>query len=216
MKKLIIVVLMTLTLAACGQPGATSKAVYLLVDTSGTYTQQLDKAQSIVNYLLGTLDCGDSMAVARIDSGSFTEKDIVATATFDERPSMADDQKRLFKKKMDSFVADVKRGSAHTDVTGAVLQAAEYLKETGAGEKYLLVFSDMAEDLAKGQIRNFKLPLKGIHVVALNVTKLRSDNIDPRDYLKRLSHWKKRVVKGGGDWRVVNDFDRMDNLLALQ
>jgi len=216
MKKLIITVIMALTLSACGQPGATSKAVYLLVDTSGTYTQQLDKAQSIVNYLLGTLDCGDSMAVARIDSGSFTEKDIVATATFDERPSMADDQKRLFKKEMDRFVSNVNRGSAHTDVTGAVLQAAEYLKETGAGEKYLLVFSDMAEDLAKGQIRNFKLPLKGIHVVALNVTKLRSDNIDPRDYLKRLSHWKKRVVKGGGDWRVVNDFDRMDNLLALQ
>ena len=216
MKKLMLVMLMTLTLAACGQPRPTSRAVYLLVDTSGTYTEELGKAQSILNYLLATLDCGDSVAVARIDSGSFTEKDVVATATFDERPSMADDQKRLFKRKMDSFVANVKRGSAHTDITGAILQAAEFLNETGAGEKYVLVFSDMAEDLAKGQIRNFPLPLKGIHVVALNVTKLHSDNIDPRDYLNRLGTWKKRVVDGGGDWRVVNDFDRLDNLIALQ
>lgn len=216
MKTIIVTVIMSLALAACSQPEADTKAVYLLVDTSGTYTQHLGKAQSIVNYLLGTLNSGDSIAVARIDSGSFTEKNIVATATFDGRPSVADNQKRLFKQKMDRFVSSVKTGSAHTDVTGAILQAAEFLKETGAGEKYVLVFSDMAEDLAKGQIRNFPLPLKGIHVEALNVTKLRSDNVDPRDYLKRLSHWKKRVVNGGGDWRVVNDFDRLDNLLAMR
>ena len=216
MKKLILTAIMSLALVACSQPRSDTRAVYLLVDTSGTYTQHLGKAQSIVNYLLATLNSGDSIAVARIDSGSFTEKNIVATATFDDRPSVADNQKRLLKQKMDSFVSSVKTGSAHTDVTGAILQAAEFLKETGAGEKYVLVFSDMAEDLAKGQIRNFPLPLKGIHVEALNVTKLRSDNIDPRDYLKRLKHWKKRVVNGGGDWRVVNYFDRLDNLLAMR
>ncbi|MCK4910269.1 MAG: hypothetical protein KAR83_01440, partial [Thermodesulfovibrionales bacterium] len=61
--------LISQTLFGCSQ-GGTSRAtgVYMLFDTSGTYTQELDKAQSIINYLLGTLAPGDSLAVARIDS----------------------------------------------------------------------------------------------------------------------------------------------------
>ncbi len=214
MKQRLTVFMTILMLAACGQPNANNTAVYLLLDTSGTYTEELDKAQTIVNYLLGTLNSGDSLAVARIDSGSFSEKDVVSRVTFDDRPSMANDQKRLFKNDMDRFVKTVEQGSAHTDITGAILQAVEYLNETGAGERYVLVFSDLEEDLQKGHIRDFPIAMDGIHVVALNVTKLRSDNIDPRDYLNRLENWQQRVVEGGGDWRVVNDFDRLDSLLA--
>jgi hypothetical protein len=190
--------------------------VYLLIDTSGTYSEELAKAQAILNYLLVIMESGDSIAAARIDSGSFSEKDIIAKITFDPRPSMASSQKRLFKNKMDEFVDSIKRGSAYTDITGGVIQAAEYLDETGAGEKYILVFSDLEEDLKKGHIRNFPITLSGIHVVALNVTKLRTDNIDPRDYLKRLTAWQQRVIDGGGDWRVVNDFDRLDTLIAAR
>lgn len=216
MKKLIISLLCTVVLAACSQSTPKNRAVYLLIDTSGTYTEELTKAQGILNYLLATLESGDSIAVARIDSGSFSEKDVIAKVTFDERPSVANDQKRLFKNDMDQFVEQVTKGSAHTDITGAILQSVEYLNETGAGEKYVLVFSDLEEDLQKGQIRDFPIAMDGIHVVALNVTKLRSDNIDPRDYLKRLDHWQQRVVEGGGDWRVVNDFDRLDTLIAIR
>ncbi|MGD8729762.1 MAG: VWA domain-containing protein, partial [Gemmatimonadota bacterium] len=60
--------------------------VFLLLDTSGTYSQELEGARTVVNYLLGTLDPGDSFGVARIDSGSFSEKDILLRMTFDERP----------------------------------------------------------------------------------------------------------------------------------
>ena len=134
------------------------------------------------NYLLATLDSGDSIAIARIDSGSFSEKDIIAKVTFDDRPSTANQQKRMFKDKIDEFVNNTKRGSRHTDITGGMLQASEYLDETGAGERYVLIFSDLEEDLQKGHIRDFPISLPDIHVVALNVTKLRSDNIDPRDY----------------------------------
>lgn len=201
--KLSITLLLTCVLVACSQKTPTSRAVFLLIDTSGTYAEELSKAQAILNYLLATLDSGDSIAVARIDSGSFSEKDIIAKMTFDLRPSMANNQKRQFKGKMDQFVDKIKRGSAHTDITGGVLQAAEYLNETGAGEKYILVFSDLEEDLKKGHIRDFPITLSGIHVVALNVTKLRTDNIDPRDYLNRLAAWQRRVIDGGGDWRVV-------------
>jgi plasmid stabilization system protein ParE len=214
MKSVILTVIISFTLAACSQPQSRARAVYLLMDTSGTYTAEMDKAQKIINYLLATLDSGDSIAIARIDSGSFSERDIIARATFDSRPSTANQQKRQIKDKIDAFVANTQKGSRHTDITGGVIQASEYLLETGAGEKYVLIFSDLEEDLQKGHIRDFPISLPDIHVVALNVTKLRSDNIDPRDYMERLDLWEKRVTQAGGDWAIINDLERMDHLIA--
>ncbi len=208
--------LITLTLCAgliaCAEKAPGSKAVYLLIDTSGTYTQELDKAQKIGNYLLGSLNSGDSLAMARIDSGSFSEKDIISKVTFDMRPSMATTQKHQFKRQLDAFVETAKP-SAHTDISGAMLQAAEFLNETSAKKKYILIFSDLEEDLVEGHIRDFTIPLVQIRIIALNVTKLRSDNIDPRDYLNRLDDWEKRVYEGGGMWKVVNDLERLNELL---
>ena len=62
-------------------------------------------------------------------------------------------------------------------------------------------------------MREFELELGGFEVIALNVTKLRSDNIDPREYLGRLESWQGRVEKAGGEWRVINDLDGLDGLL---
>ena len=59
------------------------------------------------------------------------------------------------------------------------------------------------------------MPLSGYKVIALNVTKLRADNIDPRRYLDRVAGWKQRVEEGGGEWKVVNDLERLESLLAL-
>ncbi len=200
-------------LSACSDTTSHSRAVYMLIDTSGTYTQEIRKANSIINYLLGNLGPGDSLAVAKIDSGSFSEKDIVAKVTFDSRPSYTNAQKRAFRLKIDEFIKSVK-SSGHTDITGGVLQAIEFLNETGAGKRMILIFSDLKEDLRKGQVRNFPIEMKGIEVVAINVTKLRSDNIDPREYMKRLEYWKKRVMAGNGSWRVINDLDNMERLLS--
>ena len=215
MKRLLALSLISISLLLSGCPDTTShsQGVYMLLDSSGTYRNEIKRAQAIINYLLGTLQPGDSLAVARIDSGSFSEKDIIAKMTFDRRPSVTNQQKRLFKQKVDDFVAAVK-GSAYTDITGGVLQAAEYLNETGAGRKHVLIFSDLKEELAKGQVRNFPIQLSGCKVVALNVTKLRSDNIDPRDYYKRVEEWKERVEAGGGEWRIVNDLERLESILA--
>ncbi len=204
-------------LTACSnseRPG--NRAVYLLIDISGTYTEELDKAQSVISYLLGALESGDPMAVALIDSGSFTEKDIIAKVTFDSRPSTTNSQKRAFKGQVDTALENIQQGSSHTDVTGGVLQANEYLTETGAEQKYLFVFSDLEEDLKKRQIRDFPVDLPGVQVVALNVTKLRSDNIDPRDYAQRLERWEERVEQGGGSWRVINDLEHLNQLITLR
>ena len=212
MKKYLALILVLLPfLWGCPDTTSHSRGVYMLLDTSGTYKKELKRAEAIINYLLGTLQPGDSMAVARIDSGSFSEKDIVAKMTFDKRPSVANQQKRLFKQKIDDFVKTAK-GSAYTDITGGVLQSVEFLNEAGAGQKYILIFSDLKEELVKGQIRNFPIQVDGCNVVALNVTKLRSDNVDPREYYKRVEDWRARVEAGGGNWRIVNDLERLENI----
>ena len=59
----------------------TNTGIYMLLDTSGTYREELQKAQQIIRYTLSRLDAKDSFAVARIDTASFSEKDIVAKAS---------------------------------------------------------------------------------------------------------------------------------------
>ncbi|HEU4617206.1 MAG TPA: vWA domain-containing protein [Gammaproteobacteria bacterium] len=200
--------------AACGPPSSShNSGVYLLLDTSGTYSQELDKAQQIINYTLSRLEPGDSFAVARIDTGSFSEKDIIAKVTLDDRPSAANMQKRQFSKKVAEFLDHV-QPAKHTDITGGLLQAVEFLNEKQPGRKTVLIFSDLEEDLEKGYVRNVSVSLRGFEVVALNVTKLRTDNLDPRKYLDRLEAWRKRVEQQGGSWRVMNDLDRLSGLLS--
>jgi hypothetical protein len=211
MRNIALVIVLLLT-AACTASAPTNTGVYLLLDTSGTYRTELDKAQHVILFTLSRLASSDSFAVASIDTGSFSEKDIVAKATFDDRPTTANLQKRAFAGRVKEFVADT-RSSSHTDITGGLLQAIEFLNEKGSRRKAILIFSDLKEDLDDGYVRDVPLDFKGFEVVALNVTKLRSDNYDPREYLNRVEAWRSRVERAGGQWRVINDLERLDGLL---
>ena len=205
--------LAALIIGGCADSTSHSTGVYMLLDTSGTYNKELERAQKIIDYLLATLQPGDSLVVARIDSGSFSEKDIICKVTFDGRPSVANQQKRRFRATIDEFVTSVE-GSAYTDITGGVIQAVEFLEESGAANRHILVFSDLKEELPKGYVRDFPLEMAECDVVALNVTKLRSDNVDPREYFDRVEHWEERVVAGGGSWKLLNDLDNLHMILV--
>ena len=185
----------------------------MLLDTSGTYTEELVKAQHIINYTLAKLNPGDTFAVARVDTASFSEKDLIAKVTFDDRPSAANRQKLQFREKIDNFVKTVK-SSAYTDITGGMLQAVEYLTEANVGKKTILIFSDLKEEIKKGYKRDIPLQVEGCDVVALNVTKLRSDNVDPREYMDRLQMWQERIEAGQGRWRVINDLERLEPVIV--
>ena len=199
---------------ACnGSSSPRNAGVYLLLDTSGTYREELEKAEHIINYTLSRLDATDTFAVARIDTGSFSEKDIIAKVTLDDRPSTANVQKRQFSQTLSAFLEGVD-SARFTDISGGLLQAVEFLNEKEPSRKTILIFSDLEEDLEEGYVRDLSVPLDGFDVVALNVTKLRSDNIDPRKYLDRLEEWRRRVEAGGGTWRVINDLDRLEGLLG--
>lgn len=208
-------ILFLMTACSSEQTTPATRGVYMLMDTSGTYTKELEQAQRVINFTLSDLKPGDSFAVARIDTGSFSEKDIVSKVTFDDRPSVSNEQKRVFQAQINKFLKGVK-SSSYTDITGGILQAIEHLNETGAGHKTILVFSDLQEELREGYVRkSIPLQLSGYKVVALNVTKLRADNVDPRKYLERVDNWKQRVETGGGEWKVVNDLERLESILTI-
>jgi hypothetical protein len=210
---IVAVLTVVLAISACADKQSHARAVYLLIDTSGTYTQELGRAQALTGYILGTLNPGDSFAVARVKSRSFSEKDIIAKVTFEKDPLQANAQKRAFRDKVADFTKDIKKGSAYTDITGGIIQAAEFLNETGAGRKTILIFSDMQEELDYQTVRDFPIDLKGISIVALNVTKLTTDNVDPRRYLNRMEWWEKRTrAAGAQDWRMVNDLEHPERI----
>ena len=208
-KSLAVVFMMTL-LSSCSEHNVErDHGLYMLIDTSGTYAQELKQAQRIIEFVIKEIDPGDSFGVQRIDSGSFSEKDIVHSQTFDTRPIQAGQQRSDFRKKISEFVKNVKP-SSYTDISGGLLQGIQFLNETGAGRKTILIFSDMKEELPKGYKRDTPLQLNGFNVIALNVTKLKTDNFDPDEYFSRLNDWKKKVEAGGGTWIVINDLKSLD------
>lgn len=202
--------LMVVNIAGCSRHNAArDQGIYMLLDTSGTYAKELETAQKIINHVLAKMQPGDTFAVQRIDTGSFSEKDIIYSKSFDMRPSKANEQRRLFKSKMEEFIRGV-QPSAYTDITGGILQGVEFLNEAGPGKKTILIFSDMKEELRKGYNRDQALKLNGFQVIAINVTKLRTDNLNPQEYLDRLDEWKRKVEGGGGQWKTLNDLDRLE------
>ncbi|WP_226663349.1 VWA domain-containing protein [Microbulbifer aggregans] len=208
----LITLISMLAIASCGEPVARNQGVYMLIDTSGTYTEELGKAQQVINYTLAKLNPGDTFAVASINTGSFSEKNIQAKVTFDDRPSVTNKQKQAFQQSIDRFVQDTKP-AAYTDITGGLLQAVEFLNEKQPGRKTILIFSDLKEEIKEGYNRDIPLSLDGYDLVALNVTKLRTDNVDPSEYLGRLQQWQEKVEQSGGSWRVVNDLERLEKIL---
>jgi len=212
MKRLLAGLALLAFAAGCGEHGSNARAVYMLLDTSGTYFKEIDKAQQVINWLIVSLNPGDSFAVARVKSRSFSEKDIIAKTTLVKDPLQVNAQKKALKDQL-ATLKEQSKGSAYTDISGGILQAVEFLNETGAGRKTIIIFSDMQEELDKQTKRDVPLNLTGIRVVALNVTKLKTDNIDPRRYTERLEWWEKRVKTGGAtSWHVVNDLDHLDRI----
>jgi hypothetical protein len=217
MRTLLTLLAFAVAIGGCGPEVNRNHAVYLLVDSSGSYAQEVAKVQAVVNFVLGSLNPGDSMAVARVKSRSFTEKDIVAKVSLVKDPLQATGQKKAFSDQIAEFTRATQeaRGSRYTDLTGGMMQAAEFLNETGAGRKTIIVFSDMEEDLDPKAVRDFPIRLDGMRVVAINVIKLESDNVDPRRYVERIEWWEKRTLDAGAtEWRVVNDMQHLDRIFA--
>ena len=214
MKHLLPPLLLALLLSGCAT-GPRGRAVYVLVDTSGSYIQAVPKAARIIRYLLGTLEPGDTIAVARITSLSFTNKDRVAAITLSRRPAQADAEKRAMAARVSAFVKamEKRRGTAYTDISGALLEAAQFLQGIPAARKEIIVVSDMRQDLPPGAVRHVPLPLNQVSVFAVNVIKSYGENMNPTRYIARMHKWKARIAKGGGRFIIVHQLSRLPALL---
>ena len=214
MKRLLPLLLLALLLSGCAT-GPRGRAVYVLVDTSGSYIQAVPKAARIIRYLLGTLEPGDTIAVARITSLSFTNKDRVAAITLSRRPAQADAEKRAMAARVSAFVKamEKRRGTAYTDISGALLEAAHFLRGIPAARKEIIVVSDMRQDLPPGAVRHVPLPLNQVSVFAVNVIKSYGENMNPTRYIARMHKWKARIAKGGGRFIIVHQLSRLPALL---
>jgi len=196
---------LSLLAASCSSGAQYAQAVVALVDVSGTYADQKPQVVEVIRKgLLPHLLPGDSLIVIRIDSESYRKDNVEASVKLDVRPSKANAEKLAFAQQLDAFAHRSGR-AAHTDIRGAMMLGAEYLRETGAGKKTMVVFSDMAEDLPRGVKRDMAPDeLKGVRVLAMNVKRLAADNADPTGYRQRLSGWEKQVTAHGArEFKVV-------------
>jgi len=205
--------LAAVVLAGCGS-GPHNKAAVVLIDISGEYAGELEKARRVTSLLLGRLEPGDSIAVAFIDNTSYSDRNFIARADFDHRPSVANDEKRMVRKELDAFLERFSKPSYHSDLTGGILLARDFLERTEAAEKQIFLLSDLDEDLKPELDRSGPLKLDGIDVVAVNVIRRERDNIDPERYRERVRHWQERVTQDGGQWDMVNEIDRLQRMVA--
>lgn len=199
------------SVAGCVMESADTRAVCVLVDVSGTYTdQKADVVDIVKKGILPGLRPGDTLILMRIDSKSFEKDNVVASIMLDGRPSHANAQKMRFARELNAF-AERTENSRFTDVRGSMMLAADYLRESGAGTQMIIAFSDMQEELPDGLRRSFdEREFEDIHVVAVNVKKLDNDNADPTTYRKRIAEWEEQVLAcGAREWRVIADGPRL-------
>ena len=202
-------------LLSCSSSKNYAQAVVALVDVSGTYADQKPEVVNVIKRgILPKLQPGDSLFVIRIDDESYKKANVEGGMTLDVRPSRANAQKLQFASQMDRFAQKHQR-SRHTDIRGAMMLAAEYLKETGAGLRTMVVFSDMEEDLPRGVKRTLAPDeFAGMRILAMNVKKLSADNANPTAYRARLASWQQQAKSHGArEFQVVLEPEKLDELL---
>jgi hypothetical protein len=207
---------LALALTACSDGRRWDQAVCVLVDVSGTYAdQKADVVRLLKRDVLPALVPGDSLLVIRIDDQSYDKGNVEALLTLDARPSQANAQKLALAKQLDAFAAKTSIAK-HTDIRGAMMLGAEYLKELGSGSRVMLIFSDLEEDLPGGMRRELDATeLEGVEVMAVNVKRLARDGMDPEAFRARLTVWQERAAASSArGWRTLQDEARLAEMLA--
>jgi hypothetical protein len=196
---------------SCSDGRSYEQAVGILIDVSGTYAdERVNTVRVIKREVLPHIVPGDTLLVARIDSESYDHENVEALLTLDRRPSHANAQKLELARRLDAFALREFR-APNTDIQGAIMLASEYLNETGAGSRVLLIFSDLEEDLPAGDVRRLEpAELAGTRVVALNVKHLGHDQANPQAFRERLASWQKVLgAAGAAEWKTLMDPARL-------
>jgi hypothetical protein len=213
--KRLVVLLAALLVGSCSSGAQYAQAIVALVDVSGTYADQRPEVINVIRKgLLPRMTPGDTLVVIRIDSTSYGKQNVEANMTLDVRPSKANAQKLALSSTLEAFSHRPIR-AAHTDIRGAMMLGAEYLRETNAGRRTMVVFSDLEEDLPRGVKRDMAPDeLKGVRVLAMNVKRLGRDNANPTAYRARLASWERQLTAHGArEFKVVLEPEKLADLL---
>lgn len=219
MGKIITKVLIALSIVAaisgCSDGKAYQTSICALADVSGTYVHEKKGVTKIIRAgILPEMLPGDSLFFIKIDSNSYSEENLETKITFDYKPTEANKQKLSFSNALDKF-SKGKARSRHTDISGAMMLCADYLKDTQAGTQAMFIFSDMKEELPANVVRKFKpKEFTGMHIAAMNVIKLNKDSENPEVYRKRLKKWDKRITDSGAkSWHTLIDATKIPEFI---
>ena len=203
-------------LAGCGEGRRYDQAICVLIDVSGTYADQKQEVVRVIKRdVLPGMVPGDTFITILVDSQSYEKGNVKSVTTLDVRPSRANAQKLALARQLDAFAASDER-SEYTDIPGAMMLGAEYLREVASGSRVMLVFSDLRVELPSGTRRQLREDeFEDIQVVAMNVKRLESDTADPEAFRQRIGAWKTQVERSGGaGWRTFMDSSKLADYLA--
>ncbi len=191
--------------AGCESGAAASRTIYVLLDVSGTYFRELNQCIDGIKRLVGALNPLDAMVLARIGTCSFSDRSILLRFRLPDRPTAAAQAKRTIASDLDG-IARREQMTNYTDIVGAVYQAAAELGSSSARRRYLVMYTDLVQDLAPNcRAGRRDLPdMSGITVIAANV--ITRGNADPQTYFDRVKSWEERFRDAGAqDWIVERD-----------
>ncbi|WP_084420494.1 hypothetical protein [Henriciella litoralis] len=208
-RRLTSAVLATSMLAGCGAVTSNSRAVFMLVDASGTYAKEVPDAVVTAKLVTSKLNSNDLIAFGQIGSCSFTDDSLIVRTTLPGTPSQAAYTKQDVFGRLDAY-GETFEATSWTDIRGGLRYAAEELAQSDQSEKIIVIVSDLVEDVSPAcDTSRISLDLEGVTVVATNVTKLSSEASNPDAYSDRLAMWQATVEDAGGTWVHANTRDRL-------
>ena len=209
--------LAVLLLAGCADTASQARGVFLLIGTAGAGPQDIAAVRTAANVILSELTYGDFFAVGRIDTPHFSPRDVLAAVRFNRRPTVANGQKRLLQHQIGQFL-DNNGEAPGIDMTGGLLAAVEFLKETGVPFRYIVIASDLGpeDDGAGGS--DFPIQAEGCTVLSLIFPDEAEGGGDGGSEAgtatARLGFWQRRIASGGGSWQAVTHPNQLAGLLS--
>lgn len=213
--RLIIALFSAITIVGCSENKEYETSFCALADVSGTYAREKANIVQIIKAgILPEMVPGDSLFLITIDSNSYSETNLQTKITLDYRPSEVNIQKLAFSRALNDFAKDGTT-SQHTDISGAMMLCSDYLKDTDSGNQMMFIFSDMAEELPAGVVREFsEHEFSNIDIAAMNVIKLNKDSLNPEIYRNRLKSWQEKVdAADARSWSTIIDATKIQEYI---
>lgn len=205
----------TVALGSC-EAGIPTREIYVLLDISGSYFPRLLQNTRDFKALVMPLSAGDNFVLAYIQSCSFTDTARILEVQMATR--QAERHAQILQ--ITDFVENKLRlldSTSHTDITGAIILATDYLKPSLSKRKSIIVLSDMLEALPPNCPRPFgfdRSSLDRFTIIIANVGKSQADNEDISRYFSRINMWSDKLKAAGADVFVVNTITQAAEIIA--